>query len=492
VRSLPVFVALLGLSTCAFGSGWVGQGRVNHPNGDVEDQQPVVAADGTGHPWVVWNTNATDKSLFYATWDGTSWGGGRAVSANDSGVWGRLRPDLAFDEQDRAWLGWHNAYQNDSRHIAACYWNDSQWSAEHQVSPPESTNQYFAPKVSCGGGQVWCVWYGGPSDVLPYSVYASHWDGLSCRWGPETRVSPRDGNDHWWCDVAVDSMGTPHVVWCAYPLYTVLYSYFDGQQWVAPIPVNDTTQVTASPWASPRIVMDRAGVMHLCFTGAKVGAQHRDIVYTKNDGSGWTPCQMVTRDSLYDEWYSDIAADRPDNVWIVWDRQGEGADQFRVYATCFDGYVFSSEQRLSSDMSSQNQGPSLALDASDVPWVVWQGVDSASGHYDIYYNRYGSAGVAERGNVTPPVAAQMWANMRRRGCAVTYELPRPTPVTLDVHELTGRLVRNLVESRQEAGRHTAVWDGTDSQGLAVSPGVYICRLRDGESKEAVKLVLVRH
>ncbi|HTW91603.1 MAG TPA: FlgD immunoglobulin-like domain containing protein [bacterium] len=494
MRSLAVLVVLLALSACALGSGWVGQGRVDGPNDGPADQQPVVGVDPTGRPWVVWNTNATDTSLLYSTWNGTSWGRGRAVSANDSGVWGQLLPDVAFDGQDRAWLVWNNGYENNSSVIAACHWDDSQWSAEQQVSPPDSdlTDVYFAPRVSCGGGQVWCVWYGGPSDALPYSVYASRWDSLKGRWGQETRVSPPDGNDHWWCDVAVDSLGTPHVVWCTHPLYTVFYSYFDGQRWVAPTPVNDTTQFTASPWASPRIVIDRTGVMQLCFTGAKVGASHRDILYTQDKGSGWLPCQMVTHDSVHDVWYSDIAADRPDNVWIAYDRQGEGTDQFRVYATHLDGHAWSSEQRLSSGMSSRNQGPALALDAGNLPWVVWQGVDSASGHYGIYYDRYASAGVAEGAALTPPVAALTQTYMLPHGCAVTYDLLRPAHVRLDVYSLTGRLVRSIDEPETGAGRHAAVWDGKGSRGRNVSAGVYVCRLQLGEEATTVKLVLVRH
>jgi hypothetical protein len=247
----------LTLSTCALGEGWVGQGRVNRPNGDTSDQQPVVGVDRNGKPWVVWNTNATDTSLFYSTWNGTGWGWGRAVSANDSGVWGRLRPDLALDEQDRAWLVWDNGCWDNSSVIAGCHWEDSQWSEEQQVSPADSTDLYFAPKVSCGGGRVWCVWYGGPTDTSPYSIYASKWDGVAQVWQPETRVSPADGNEHWWCDVAVDSMGTPHVVWCTYPLYTVFYSYSDGQGWVVPVPVNDMTATASCTSRSPARVSER-------------------------------------------------------------------------------------------------------------------------------------------------------------------------------------------------------------------------------------------
>jgi hypothetical protein len=494
VRRTPA-IALASVLTAAavFGSGWVGQGRVNHPNGDTVDQQPVIGLDRTGKPWVVWHTNSTDTSLFYSTWNGTGWEWSRAVSANDSGVWGRLRPDLAFDEQDRAWLVWDNGCWNNSSVIAGCYWDDSQWSAEQQVSPANSTDLCFAPKVGCGGGQVWCVWYSGPTDTTAYSVYASRWDSVAERWQPEMRVSPTNGNNNWWCDVAVDTQGKPHVVWTETEHLAIYYSFYDGTQWSPPLLVNDSSRVKASAWPQPRIVIDSDGILHVSYTGVLNGAPARDVFYTRSDGSGWIPSVRVTQDTVhnYNEWYSDIAASASDNVWIAFMRQGEGSDQFRIYAVHFDGHSWAAEQRLDNDMASQDGGCSLILDSNDLPWVVWQGMDSASGNADIYFNRYASAGVAEKTSETPPVAAPVWANMRRRGCAVRYELSQPAFVRLDVYDLTGRLVRNLVKSEQKAGRHAAIWYGTDSQGLAASPGVYICRLQNGESIKAVKLILAR-
>ena len=75
---------------------------------------------------------------------------------------------------------------------------------------------------------------------------------------------------------------------------------------------------------------------------------------------------------------------------------------------------------------------------------------------------------------------------------VRYELPSRARVSLRVYDLTGRLVSYLVESEQKAGTHTAIWDGTDSRGRAVSAGVYLYRLLVGESEMVSKLVLVRN
>jgi len=477
MRSPTVFVALLALSTCVFGTGWDGQQMVNRPDADTAEGQPCIALDSAGCPWIVWDRNCTDTTMLYTRWQGNRWDEQSGAGANAPGVAVRLRPSICFDSRGRAWLAWHNVYSNDRRDIAACHWDDSLWTPEQHVSPPESTDLYFAPKVSCGGGQVWCVWYGGPSDGLPYSVFASRWDSLKGSWTPETRVSPPDSNHHWWCDVAVDSVGTPHVVWCTHPLYTVFYSYFDGQQWVEPIPVNDTTQVTASPWASPRIVIDRTGVIHLCFTGARVGASHRDIFYTRNDVSGWAPCQMVTRDSLYDEWYSDIAANRPDNVWVVWNRQNEGSDQFRVYASHWDGTAWSFEQRLDDTTSYYDFDPVVCLDDDGYPWVVWSGTTYGATD-DVYYNRYmshgslvggphGACGRAFTLAVTSPA---------RHGIRFSFSIAQNGRVGLVVFDVLGRCIKRVVDGVLPAGQHSAVWNRRMADGEPAPAGAYIGRL----------------
>jgi flagellar hook assembly protein FlgD len=60
-----------------------------------------------------------------------------------------------------------------------------------------------------------------------------------------------------------------------------------------------------------------------------------------------------------------------------------------------------------------------------------------------------------------------------------------------VFDASGRLVRTLVDGRLPAGRHAAAWDGTATDGLPCSSGVYLCMLEAGAESVATKLVLLR-
>ena len=64
-------------------------------------------------------------------------------------------------------------------------------------------------------------------------------------------------------------------------------------------------------------------------------------------------------------------------------------------------------------------------------------------------------------------------------------------MTLEIHDLAGRLVRRLVDGTLPAGEHEVVWNGRDEAGRAVGSGQYLARLRRARDAVTRKLTLVR-
>lgn len=75
--------------------------------------------------------------------------------------------------------------------------------------------------------------------------------------------------------------------------------------------------------------------------------------------------------------------------------------------------------------------------------------------------------------------------------ALRYELPAATPVQIEVFDLSGRRLRTLIDRTESAGRHEALWDGTDEAGNTAASGVYFYRFRAGEFVASRKLVLLK-
>ena len=71
---------------------------------------------------------------------------------------------------------------------------------------------------------------------------------------------------------------------------------------------------------------------------------------------------------------------------------------------------------------------------------------------------------------------------------VRYDLARmfsPSPVSVSIHELSGRHVRELFAGEQGGGSYAIPWDGTNDAGQIVPPGIYIVRIDlDSDSNDA--------
>lgn len=60
-----------------------------------------------------------------------------------------------------------------------------------------------------------------------------------------------------------------------------------------------------------------------------------------------------------------------------------------------------------------------------------------------------------------------------------------------VFDVSGRVVRTLVDGRQEAGAHAVVWDGANDNGAHVGSGVYWVQMRAGEFVSNKKMVVLK-
>jgi hypothetical protein len=64
-------------------------------------------------------------------------------------------------------------------------------------------------------------------------------------------------------------------------------------------------------------------------------------------------------------------------------------------------------------------------------------------------------------------------------------------VRLEIFDLTGRLVRTLVDAEQPAGRYAVSWMGEDNRGARIESGIYFTRLIWNGEKRTRSLVLVK-
>jgi hypothetical protein len=78
-----------------------------------------------------------------------------------------------------------------------------------------------------------------------------------------------------------------------------------------------------------------------------------------------------------------------------------------------------------------------------------------------------------------------------RTTSIGFNLPVETQVTLQIFDVSGALVKTLVDRPMPAGRHSIVWDGTNGRGAKVSAGVYFYSIKAGKDSATKKLIMVQ-
>lgn len=87
--------------------------------------------------------------------------------------------------------------------------------------------------------------------------------------------------------------------------------------------------------------------------------------------------------------------------------------------------------------------------------------------------------------------AQNHPNPFNPSTVIAYRIAQNERVNLAVYDVSGRLVRTLVDDKRVAGENHEVWDGKDDAGQDVSSGVYFYRLEAGNYLKTRRMVLLK-
>lgn len=87
--------------------------------------------------------------------------------------------------------------------------------------------------------------------------------------------------------------------------------------------------------------------------------------------------------------------------------------------------------------------------------------------------------------------ASVYPNPFNNSASIKYEIAEPGFTTLKVFDVNGRQIKTLFSGIGTPGAYSAVWEGNDDGGKAVSSGVYFVRLESGNFEQTLKCVLMK-
>jgi hypothetical protein len=83
-------------------------------------------------------------------------------------------------------------------------------------------------------------------------------------------------------------------------------------------------------------------------------------------------------------------------------------------------------------------------------------------------------------------------NPARHATRISYAVPAPgSHVSIKVYDVHGRLTTTLVDEAKGPGRHVSEWDGRNTGGSQVAPGVYFIHMQSRDFRESSKVMLLR-
>ncbi|MCK5050659.1 MAG: M28 family peptidase [Candidatus Cloacimonetes bacterium] len=72
---------------------------------------------------------------------------------------------------------------------------------------------------------------------------------------------------------------------------------------------------------------------------------------------------------------------------------------------------------------------------------------------------------------------------------LTREITDDTEVT--IYNLKGQKIKELIKEQLSSGEHSVVWNGTDDNGLSVSSGIYLYKVKTGNFEKTKKMILLK-
>lgn len=81
---------------------------------------------------------------------------------------------------------------------------------------------------------------------------------------------------------------------------------------------------------------------------------------------------------------------------------------------------------------------------------------------------------------------QITPNLFTASTSISYVLSRAAHVNMSIYDVSGRLVKTLIEKPMDPGYHTAIWRPEN-----LPPAVYFARLRAGSFQKTEKIVVLR-
>jgi len=133
----------------------------------------------------------------------------------------------------------------------------------------------------------------------------------------------------------------------------------------------------------------------------------------------------------------------------------------------------------------------LVIDQTGI--VRYKGAGANITQIKLFINNLLVSKIDDNNSITPDntILEQNYPNPFNPYTTISFHLPTQENVLLQIFDVKGKLIRNLIDNNMHAGSHELIWDGLNDNGIQVGNGVYFYTLRSGRQTITKKMTLLR-
>jgi len=94
-------------------------------------------------------------------------------------------------------------------------------------------------------------------------------------------------------------------------------------------------------------------------------------------------------------------------------------------------------------------------------------------------------------NNKPTAIFSCFPNPFNPSTQIKYEINTQSEVNISIYDISGKIIKTLVNHTVQPGVHAVDWNGLNSSGEKVSNGIYLCTLRYNNISKSLKLMLLK-
>ncbi len=225
------------------------------------------------------------------------------------------------------------------------------------------------------------------------------------------------------------------------------------------------------------------------------------------DGTSWTTNRINTPEApdtvsgLWANWGAqriEAAVDNSGDAFVIWPDIADTAtinDTLRQYihlvGAKYDGTTWHTAEVIDTTTWGDfyDFGVATNLDDNGNLAIIAQ----LSSDSIFYFNDAPPAGIATKAKTSIKAMnlSQNMPNPVRGNTTINYSVAKSGHVTLNVYDMSGKLVKTLINGNVNAGTHSVVWNRTDNSNNKVAGGVYFYKMNANNGTLTKKMIVVK-